>query len=281
MKLKFLILLSLTYTFTALSQQYVLQGSIGNFRNASSFYVTSAGFIYVTDVSSDEIIKIDTLGNKLKDAGGYGWAESTFDYPSDVFATPLNVYVSDKNNHRIERFDKNLNYISQLFTRNNENPSERFGYPISCATSNQGDLYILDSENKRIIKFNLFGQFEQNFGGFDAGAFALQDPKKLSVSPSNNIYVLDEFRIVIFDQFGNGIRIINLEENFSDINIVANHLTANNKQHIYIANLKNSQPELVKATLIGEINDIIVSSLIFGNKLYILLKNEILVFQMV
>ena len=127
----------------------------------------------------------------------------------------------------------------------------------------------------------MFGQFEQNFGGFDAGAFALQNPKKLSVSQSNNIYVLDEFRIVIFDQFGNGMGIINLEENFSNINIIANHLTANNKQHIYIANLNNSRPELVKATLIGEINDIIVSSLIFGNKLYILLKNEILVFQKV
>ena len=123
MKYLFTIIFCAIFTIVSYSQQYILNGTIGNFRNASSFYVTSAGFIYVTDISSDEIIKIDTLGNKLKDAGGYGWTESTFDYPSDVFATPLNVYVSDKNNHRIERFDKNLNYISQLFTRNNENPS--------------------------------------------------------------------------------------------------------------------------------------------------------------
>ena len=55
-------------------------------------------------------------------------------------------------------------------------------------------MYILDSENKRVIKFNTFGQFVQNFGGFDAGAFSLTDPRKLAVSPGNNIYVLDERR---------------------------------------------------------------------------------------
>ncbi len=269
----------LSFTISVLPQQYVLQGSIGSFRNASAFYITTAGFFYITDKSSDEVFKLDTLGSKLKDAGGYGWTESTFDHPSDVFATPLNVYVSDKNNHRIERFDKNLNFISQLFTRNNENSSERFGFPLSCATSNLGDMYILDSENKRIIKFNSFGQFVQNFGGFDAGAFALINPKKLAVSPSNDIYVLDDYRLVIFDQYGNGVRIINLDKDFINLNIVGNELTLNSKLEIYSANFEKSEVELTKINLIGRINDLIVSSLIFRNNLYVLLKNEILIFR--
>lgn len=271
--------LALVISFTAYSQNFVFQRSIGDFGNATSFYITSAGNFYVTDNNSDEVIKIDTLGNLLKDTGGYGWTESTFDNPVDVFATPLNVYVSDKNNHRIQRFDKDLNFISELNKRNSSNSAERFGYPLCSTTSNQGDLYILDSENKRVIKFNLFGQFIQNFGGFDAGAFALQDPKKLAVSPSNMIYVLDEDRIVIFDQYGNGINIFYLPGFIDNLQIVGNIIMLNNKQDIYASSLKDPQLQLEKLMIISGLNDVIVSSLAFGKNLYVLTKNKILIYN--
>jgi len=279
MKFRSSVILSLILTFNIFPQQFVYQGSIDNFRNASGFSLSSSGFFYVTDTGSDEVTKLDTLGNILKDAGGYGWTESIFDFPSDVFATPLNVYVCDKNNNRIERFDKDLNYISQLFTRNNENSAERFGYPLSCATSNQGDLYILDSENKRVVKFNLFGQYVQDFGGFDAGAFSLTNPKKLAVSSANNIYVLDDRRLLIFDQFGSGIKILNLDENFINLNIVGNNFVTNSLQNIYSAQLPSRMPELQKVVLIGSPRNVFVSSLIAGNKLYVLVKNEIMIFK--
>jgi DNA-binding beta-propeller fold protein YncE len=278
MKTRLSIFISLLFILPVHSQTFVYQGSIGSFKNASAFYITSAGYLYVTDKNSDEVYKLDTLGNKLKDTGGYGWTEATFDQPSDVFATPLNVYVSDKNNHRIQRFDKNLNYISQLYTREDQKTDERFGFPLSCVTSNQGDMYILDSENKRVIKFNTFGKFVQNFGGFDAGAFSLTDPKKLAVSPDNNIYILDAKRLVIFDQYGNGIKIINLDENFTGINMVGYNLTLNTESDVYIANLYKQDVELSKAKLIANPKDSFVSSLVFGQKLYVLTKNEICIF---
>ena len=58
-------------------------------------------------------------------------------------------------------------------------------YPVSCATSNQGDLYFIDSENKRIMKFDIFGNFILNFGGFDAGKYQLSNPKQLAISSWN------------------------------------------------------------------------------------------------
>jgi hypothetical protein len=266
------------FALRAYSQNYVFQGQIGSFKNASAFCITTAGFFYVTDKTSDEVFKLDTLGNKLKDTGGYGWTEATFDQPVAVFATPLNVYVSDKNNNRIQRFDKNLNFISQLYTKDDPNSDERFGFPLSCVTSNQGDMYILDSENKRIIKFNSFGQFAQNFGGFDAGAYALSDPKKLAVSPNNDIYVLDGKKLIIFDQYGNGLNIINLNENFSDINITGYNLTLTSDSLIYTSNFNKPEIKLTKITLIAPPGEGFVSSLIFLKKLYILTRNEIWIF---
>jgi hypothetical protein len=268
----------LLLALTAHSQNYIFQGQIGGFKDASAFCITSAGFFYVADKTSDEVFKLDTLGNKLNDTGGYGWTKSTFDQPVDVFATPLNVYVSDKNNNRIQRFDKNLNFISQLYTRDDPNTDERFGFPLSCVTSNQGDMYILDSENKRILKFNSFGQFVQNFGGFDAGAYALSDPKKLAVSPDNDIYVLDDKKLIIFDQYGNGLKIMSLNENFKDINITGNNLNLTSDSLIYTSNLSNPDIELSKMTLVASPGEGFVSSLIFMKKLYILTKNEIWIF---
>ncbi len=110
---KFLILFFISIT-TLYSQQFGYDYSIGKFKDASSFSVSPSGFIYITDSGSDEIYKIDTLGKVVKNFGGYGWDNELFDNPVDVFATDLSVYVCDKNNHRIQRFDKDLNFISSL-----------------------------------------------------------------------------------------------------------------------------------------------------------------------
>jgi len=99
------------------------------------------------------------------------------------------------------------------------------------------------------------------------------------VSPLNLIYVLDEDRIVIFDQYGNGVNIFYLPGFINNLQIVGNILTLNNKQDIYAASLKDSQLQLEKLTFIGNFNDVIISSLVFGNNLYVLVRNKILVFK--
>jgi len=279
-----LILLIILFFDSGFSQEFRFNSSFGKFRNASSFYINSAGFIYVSDIGSDEIYKLDTLGNMEKEIGGYGWDEEAFDDPVDVFATPLNVYVSDKNNHRIQRFDKDLNFISQLSARENAPLNEQFGYPLGCVTSSQGDLFILDSENKRIIKFDLFGNFIQNFGGYEAGEYMLNSPERLAISGNNNIYVLDGDDIKIFDQFGNGAAVFPAETKLNNIKIIFSNLTINNEDEIFFADLKNPSLKLNKLILKDYPEDYkekpeIICSLIFNDKLYILTSKEILVYS--
>jgi DNA-binding beta-propeller fold protein YncE len=283
MRHRYILLLILFISISAFSQTYHFYSSFGKFRNASSFYISPAGFIYVTDTGSDEVYKLDTLGNLQKEIGGYGWDEDSFDDPVDVFATPLNVYVSDKNNHRIQRFDKDLNFISLLASTDETPLNGQFGYPLGCVTSTQGDMFILDSENKRIIKFDLFGNFVQNFGGYDAGLYMLNSPQKIAITWSNNIFVLDENNIKIFDPFGNGLGSVETEISPKSISIIFSNLTINSEKDILSADLKN--PELKFSKLILENypeknqgNLEIVSSLIFNNKLYILSLKEILVY---
>jgi DNA-binding beta-propeller fold protein YncE len=279
MKLFYITLVFLFATST-FPQKYKFESSFGKFINASSFYINSAGFIYVTDTNTDEIYALDTLGNLILKIGGFGWRETAFDDPVDVFADALKLYIADKNNNRIQRLDKNMNFNFQIYTRYSDNEAERFGYPLSAVMSNQGDVFILDSENSRIVQFDIFGNFIRNFGGYDYGDYALQNPKQMAVSNKNNIYVIDGNEILIFDQYGNSINKVTGIDNFISIRIIFDWMTLSTEKHIFVANLRS--PEItLKEVLLEDVplETTIVTSLIFNNKLYLLTKKEILVFN--
>ncbi|QQS34613.1 MAG: NHL repeat-containing protein [Ignavibacteriales bacterium] len=280
MKTFFLLFNIVLLPATILSQQFKFAGEIGSFKDASSFYINSSGHIYVTDSGKDEIYKLDTTGTVLKFAGGFGWDNGSFDDPVDIFATSLTVYVCDRNNHRIQRFDKDLNFISSLSTRENENSNEQFGYPISCVTSAQGDMFILDSENNRIIKFDMFGNFIQNFGGFDYGDFALSKPVSMAVSPSNTLFFVDGNSIVLYDQFGNGISRVGTELQFKNIRINFFGVTMNTGEQIYYSTLSSKELKLMEIQLSETKSGFkIISSIIFNDKLYVLTPTRILIYE--
>lgn len=274
-----IILISITLISIGLAQSYEYQSSIGNFSDASSFFITANGNVYVTDSYKNEILLLDTLGNEIKSIGGYGWDDNSFDDPSDIFADPLTVYVADKNNHSLKRFDKNLNFISSLYKRDSQNLEEQFGYPNSCATSNQGDLYFIDSENNRIMKFDVFGNFITSFGGLDAGKYQLNNPKQLAISSANNVYVIDDKSIIYFDHYGNGINKIELTIQPKSIRILFDTLVITCENDIYISNLKAQEIKLNIVDFSGfKINNM-VSALSLNSKLYILTGDSILIFN--
>lgn len=265
-----------------LAQSFEYSESIGKFNKTSSFYITANGLIYVADSGRDEIVLLDTLGNQLRTFGGYGWDENSFDEPADVYADPLTIYVADKNNHKIKRFDKNLNFIYSLFTRESDFQQEQFGYPLSCATSNQGDLFFIDSENKRIMKFDIFGEFKMNFGGFDAGKYQLSNPSQLAISSSNKVYIIDGSDIVIFDNFGNGNSIINIEKPIKSIRILFDQLVICTGKDIYHSYLRSAESNLNKLKIEGlEFSDQINSAILLNNRLYVLTLKELLIFNQI
>jgi len=162
------------------------------------------GNVYLLDRAQDMVRLYDKDLNLLREAGGQGWEGERFDRASGFWArNGIDVYVADYGNHRIVRFDRSLNFVSSLSTRENENPQESFGYPTDVAVSRLGELYICDSENSRILKIDRQNNVAGSFGGFGAGKGRLMAPSQIEVSPQDVIYVVDGTRIVMFDLFGN------------------------------------------------------------------------------
>lgn len=183
--------------------------SFGNFSRPRAISIAPSGLVYVVDTGNNKLKVYSSSGDSIREIGGYGWGQLEFDRPYDVAAgTGLNVYVADNGNHRIQRFDKDLNYISTLYTRESEDPSQRLGYPVGVAVSRLGDLFIIDDENVRVVKVNTFSTIERTFGGIDAGKGRLKNPRQLGLTGKDLVCVFDEQRIVVFDNFGNYVRTI-------------------------------------------------------------------------
>jgi len=175
-------------------------------KQARSLSVDLSGSIYVADTGNNRILKFSKAGKLIKTVGGFGWEKEQFYSPYDIHASSvLDIFVADYNNNRIERYDKDLNYISSLHSSEDWDDQFQFGYPRSVASSIHGELFIIDSENVRLLKLDSFGEPEMSFGDFAEGKGRLLQPVQVAISPDDKIYVSDSQanKIIVFDYFGN------------------------------------------------------------------------------
>ncbi len=279
MKKNLYLLFLLMFNIFTKAQTYVDIAQFGEFKNAASFSINSAGFFYISDSQTNEVIKTDSLGNILKVIGGFGWTENTFDNPADISANILSVYVADKNNNRIQVFDKDLNFVSAFSNYDNGNEKTQFKYPTAVAVSNQGDIYILDSDNKRVLKYNMKGDFLASIGGIDSGNYQLTDPKKICIDSFEDLLILNSNSIVAYDLFGNNLSKINLPFEAASINSFRNLiLVSNNNSFMVLRNSGAGKFEIETNLRQLNLNDEIVETNFFNNKLYVLTKSAIHVF---
>ncbi len=116
----------------------------------------------------------------------------------------MDVFVADFENHRVQRFDKHLNFIASFSTYENENLENRFRFVQSVVVNSKNEIHILDGENKRVLKFSDFSKnVEKIIGGIDAGSGKIKFPVQIEFDSLNQLYVLEKNKIICFDEFGN------------------------------------------------------------------------------
>lgn len=179
------------------------------FISATSLSFDLSGNRYVIDETESIIQKFSRDCKRIGGSGGYGWSDAALDRPKDI-ATPndLDVYVADYGNHRIQRFDRNLNIVSSIPSSAQEGEERPFGYPRSVAISRFGSLFITDGENTRIVKYVDDNTLERTFGNVGIGDARLQSPSRVRVSAHDLVYVQDLDALKVFDYFGNYVQTI-------------------------------------------------------------------------
>ena len=143
----------------------------GWFNNPQGITMSSDGNVYVSDTGNNRIVKLnigfDPMINKVKityafqnQNAGYGSGNGQFKYPEQVALDRWgNVYVADTGNHRIQVFDKNLNYKCQF--GNFGSGDGQFNSPKGVAVQIGVDggtwdsVYVADTGNNRIQRFRI------------------------------------------------------------------------------------------------------------------------------
>ena len=150
--------------------------------------------------------------------GSNGAGNGQFSTPSGVAVDGNgNVYVSDANNSRIQKFDSNGGYLSQwgrygsyavpsggLGGYDSSDGRGQFFYPRGLAVDGSGNVYVADSNNNRIQKFDSNGAYVAQWGSLGSGDGQLNQPSGVAVDGAGNVYVADtnNNRIQKFDSTG-------------------------------------------------------------------------------
>lgn len=203
------------YSFGQSVSYKIIKLDEGNISSASTFSVDKEGNLFILDSENNKLSKLNSDGQFANEVGGWGWGNLNFDKPVSVEASDgLNIYVSDYFNHRILRFNKQLEYISTLFTRDDDDSNSRFGLPTAIAVDQFSNLFLYDNENKRILKFDKDGNIDRKFGGFESSSAKITNPIKIEINLENQLFVLENDKLSKYDNWGTNTGIIRFDSTY-------------------------------------------------------------------
>jgi RHS repeat-associated protein len=180
-------------------------GLTGAFSNPSGVAIDSAGNVYITDTSTNRVLKFDSSGNSVMSLGvsSSGGGNYEFISPYSVAIDSQGyIYVADTNHHRIQKFDSDGNFVLKLGTYGSGNG--QFSSPYGVAVDSNGHVYVADTGSNRVQKFDSDGNFLLKWGTSGSGDGQFSSPRGIIIDNNGDVYVGDtnNSRIQKFDSNG-------------------------------------------------------------------------------
>ncbi|MBU1021797.1 MAG: 6-bladed beta-propeller [Candidatus Margulisbacteria bacterium] len=149
----------------------------------------------------------------IKSFGSAGSGNGQFFLPSDVFVTTVgnlttrlnNIFITDTGNNRVERLDKDGDFVYQFGKFGAANG--QFNSPAGIIVDFNYYIYVVDKENSRIQQFDIYGNYVNAFGSFGTEAGQFEEPHGIAMDSIGRIYVADSGndRIQKFESSGSFI----------------------------------------------------------------------------
>ena len=157
--------------------------------------------IFVSDRGRPCVYKLDKAGHQLNVIGKRGVGNGEFNCPRSVAVIGQRVFVCDTENHRIQVFSRELEFVKIIGSRGTGNEHLQYVYDIS--QDEAGNLYVCEYGNHRIQVLNSEGEFLYSFG--IKGEVKGQLDRPVGVCVSDQFVYVSEFgnsRVSVFDRKG-------------------------------------------------------------------------------
>ncbi len=135
--------------------------------------------------------------------GSYGTTSGKFMSPASISVDSTgNIFVSDRSNHRIQKFTSNGTFITQFGSAGTGSGQFSSMVGAQYIAIFQNKVYVTDTLNNRIEVFDLNGMYLTQFGTLGAGNGQFNNPEAVAFDTLGNIYVVDNTnnRVQIFDK---------------------------------------------------------------------------------
>lgn len=156
--------------------------------------VDGSGNIYVPDGNNNRIQKFSARGTLISMRGVEGGGRAQFRKPTGV-ATGRDgrVYVADYDNSRIQVFDKQGEWIREWACPRSGRGKVgcRLSKPTAIATDASGYVYVVDTENHRILIFTSSGELLSKWVGGGNPMSGFCSPCGIAVDGCGDVYVAD------------------------------------------------------------------------------------------
>ncbi|MBI2953793.1 MAG: TIGR03663 family protein [Chloroflexi bacterium] len=178
----------------------------GQFQEPKGLAVGPDGSVYVLDTGNNRVQKLDAQGKFVLAWGEKGQGDGDFAEPWGIAVDEEGVvYVADTWNHRIQRFDANGSFIGKWGQFANvadavAAPGGFFG-PRGIAVGADGFVYVTDTGNHRVQKFDRNGSFVASAGGRGAAPGQFNEPVGVASERDGSLLVADTWnrRVQVLD----------------------------------------------------------------------------------
>ena len=163
-------------------------GGNGRFNGPEGLFVSEEGLIYLADTWANRVQILDLQGQFLRELNFTG---QQMRHPVDVVALDNQILVLDDWLNAVLVFSPDGNFL-RSFGISSSHSAGSMDTPSKMAVdSERGLIYVTDSDNHRIVVFQLDGQYAGQIGskGVDFGQF--RNPKGIAVDKDGYIYVAD------------------------------------------------------------------------------------------
>lgn len=220
---------SVTGAFMNVIREFELGQGQNAFDTPAGIAADENSNFYIADMGTSSIHAYDSSGNLLSILGSEGTGDQQLLNPQDVdLGTNRDLYIADTGNNRIVVWDKMGNPIRVIGINRLEegenwlqagSAAGEFDEPHGVTVDDRGNIFVADTNNHRVQKFNSSGEHVLTFGeeGDRAGQFLF--PNDLRVSADGSVFVsdLNSRRIQKFGEDGNFIFEILLPEDSGSV----------------------------------------------------------------